>query len=140
MVRPETELDEANRLFYEALEALDLDLMDRVWSHEDPVRCIHPGWDVLEGWQVIRHSFSQIFSGTSWMRVTPTSVFLSDFGSVGLVVCSENITTTHGGGVGVAVAQATNLFRKEAGLWKLILHHASLAPPPTSFAAGPPSS
>jgi ketosteroid isomerase-like protein len=132
MPSAEAELDEANRRFYEALESLDLDLMDRVWSHTDPVRCIHPGWDVLEGWAAIRRSFAQIFAGTSWLRVTPTSVLLADYGSVGLVVCSENITTKEGSGVGVAVAQATNLFTREAGLWKLLLHHASLSPAPPS--------
>jgi ketosteroid isomerase-like protein len=123
-----TALEDANGLFYHALENLDLGLMDRVWSREAWVRCVHPGWDALVGWDAIRKSWEQIFTNTRWMRVTPTAVGAVDFGDVGLVFCSENITATQGGDVGGTSAQATNIFRKEAGLWKLVLHHASVAP------------
>jgi ketosteroid isomerase-like protein len=125
-------LRERNALFYRALEELNLELMGSVWSRGAGIRCIHPGWDVLEGWPDIRDSFAQIFAGTAWLRVTPTQVGVLDFGAIGLVSCSENITTTHDGNVGVAVAQATNLFHSEGGEWKLVLHHASLAPVPVT--------
>jgi ketosteroid isomerase-like protein len=123
-----TPLENANGLFYHALETLDLGLMESVWSRETWVRCIHPGWDALVGWEAIRQSWEQIFTNTRWLRVTPTAVGAVDFGDVGLVVCAENITTTQDGDVGGASAQATNVFLKESGLWKLVLHHASLAP------------
>ena len=122
------DLREANELFYRALETLDLAAMDRVWSHEPEVRCIHPGSEALVGWDSVRNAWQQIFANTRWMRVQPTDVRMQVIGEVGLVACAENITATNDDDVGVAVAQATNVFRHTADGWRMILHHASPAP------------
>jgi ketosteroid isomerase-like protein len=47
---------------------------------------------------------------------------------VAVVTCSENITAQSEEDVGMAVAQATNLFRKTPEGWRLFHHHASPAP------------
>ena len=122
------ELRAANERFYRALEELDLAEMDQLWLHEPWVRCIHPGWDVLVGWERVRESLEQIFAGTGWMRVTPTECNVHVFGDVGMVACAENITASRDSDVGVAVAQATNLFRRTPEGWRMIHHHASPAP------------
>jgi ketosteroid isomerase-like protein len=121
-------LREANGAFYRAVEELNLAAMDRVWLHEGWVRCIHPGWDLLVGWERVRQSWEQIFSDTHWMRVTPTGIDVQVLGDVGLVGCAENITATSDGDVGVAVAQATNLFLRTGEGWRLMHHHSSPAP------------
>jgi ketosteroid isomerase-like protein len=122
------ELRDCNERFYRALETLDLEAMERVWLHEPYVRCIHPGWDVLVGWNAVRESWQRIFEDTPWIRVTATQVGIEIFGDVALVGCAENITTGNDGDVGVAVAQATNLFKKTPDGWRLFHHHASSAP------------
>jgi hypothetical protein len=121
-------LREANDRFYRALETLDIQAMEALWLHEGWVRCIHAGWDVLVGWEAVRRSWEQIFAGTRWMRVTPTAVDIALFGDVGLVACTENITAASDGDVGLAVAQATNLFKKTGNVWRMIHHHASPSP------------
>ena len=122
------ELRAVNERFYKALEELDLEQMQRLWLHEPWVRCIHPGWDVLVGWEQVRESLEQIFASTGWMRVTPTECNIHVFGDVGMVACAENITASRDSDVGVAVAQATNLFRRTAEGWRMFHHHASPAP------------
>ena len=102
--------------------------MQRLWLHEPWVRCIHPGWDVLVGWEQVRESLEQIFASTGWMRVTPTECNIHVFGDVGMVACAENITASRDSDVGVAVAQATNLFRRTPEGWRMFHHHASPAP------------
>src|SRR5713226_4734317 len=98
------ELRAVNERFYKALEELDLEQMERLWLHEPWVRCIHPGWDVLVGWERVRESLEQIFASTGWMRVTPTECNIHVFGDVGMVACAENITASRDSDVGVGVA------------------------------------
>jgi SnoaL-like domain len=52
----QAELIEANARFYRAFESFDLGQMEQVWSHADHVRCIHPGWALLAGWDAVRES------------------------------------------------------------------------------------
>ena len=117
-----------NERFYRALDALDLQAMDELWLHEPWVRCVHPGWDVLVGWDLVRQSWQQIFESTNWMRVTATGVEVIAFGDVGLVSCSENITAKNEGDVGLAVARATNIYLRQGEGWRIFHHHASPAP------------
>jgi len=121
-------LREINERFYQALERLDLEAMEAIWLHEGWVRCIHPGRDALIGWSSIRRSWEQIFGGTGWIRVTTTDVEVVSMGSHGLVTCAENISAQSHDQIGVAVAQATNVYRKTADGWRMIHHHASPAP------------
>ena len=118
----------ANDSFYRALEALDLEAMSRIWLHSEWVRCTHPGWEVVVGWDAVRESWESIFANTRWIRVTPTALGLQVLGDVAIVGCSENITATQGDQIGVAVAQATNLFLNTPEGWRLVHHHASPAP------------
>jgi ketosteroid isomerase-like protein len=118
----------ANAAFYHALEARDIDLMDRLWLHEGWVRCVHPGWDAVSGWAAVRASFKEIFAAPRWFRVTATSIDVLVFGDIGVIACVENITTHNDGDLGMTAAQATNIFRLTAGGWRMMHHHASPAP------------
>jgi hypothetical protein len=118
----------ANDAFYASVSQLDLGLMEEVWLHEEWVRCIHPGWDVLVGWRKVKESFSHIFRDTAWIRVIPTAVTARVMGPIGIVSCAENITSDNDGEVGVGMAQATNVFQQTPNGWKLIVHHSSPAP------------
>lgn len=118
----------ANATFYESLESFDLGRMKSIWYRGEGVRCIHPGWEAIDGYDAVIESWDQVFRNTGWMRVTPTSVSTWRLGDLGLVYCAENITAKHDEEVGVAVTMATNIFRQTAEGWRLILHHASPAP------------
>jgi len=123
-----SELLGANNRFYESLESFDLGKMKSVWFRGEGVRCIHPGWDAINGYDAVIESWDQVFRNTGWMRVTPTDVSTWRLGELGLVYCSENITAKHDDEVGVAVTMATNVFRQTDEGWRMILHHASPAP------------
>lgn len=123
-----TELLGANNRFYESLENFDLGKMKSLWFRGEGVRCIHPGWDAINGYEAVIESWDQVFRNTGWMRVTPTDVSTWRLGELGLVYCSENITAKHDDEIGVAVTMATNVFRQTDEGWRMILHHASPAP------------
>jgi len=122
------ELLGANASFYESLEKFDLVAMRSLWYRGDGVRCIHPGWEAINGYEAIIESWDQVFRNTGWMRVTPTDVSTWRLGELGLVYCAENITAKHEDEVGVAVTMATNVFRQTENGWRMVLHHASPAP------------
>jgi ketosteroid isomerase-like protein len=122
------ELLAANDAFYAALTRCNLKEMEAVWLHEPWVRCVHPGWDVLVGWDAIRASFQRIFDHSRFFEVVATEVSARAMGEIGIVTCSENITSSEDGDVGVGAAQATNLYRRTPDGWRMIVHHSSPAP------------
>lgn len=148
---PEQAVREANRRFYQAFAALDLERMDEVWLHEDWVECVHPGWDLLLGWEEVRESWARIFSSTQRMKVELSSVWVRVEGDVAWVACTEHVTSTFERGFDQALVQATNIFvrrpiaenapteaemgRPSAGArqparyrWHMVAHHASPLP------------
>jgi ketosteroid isomerase-like protein len=69
-----TEIEQANARFYQAFETLDLARMDLLWAHAEHVKCVHPGWPILDGWEAVRSSWETIFENTAEMRFTLSDV------------------------------------------------------------------
>ena len=124
------DVEDANNAFYRAFEALDLAAMDDVWAHAAHVRCVHPGWPLLLGWEAVRASWQAIFANTEEMRFTLTDVHATTVGDFAWVTCTENILSETDGRVGVTSILATNLFERDGAAWRMVHHHAShvLAP------------
>lgn len=116
---------DANTRFYRAFETLDLGEMDAVWAHDDGVRCVHPGWPLLMGWDAVRASWEAIFKNTVEMRFTISDVHVAADGDVAWVSCTENILSRVRGQVAVTSVLATNVFVRRADGWRLVHHHAS---------------
>jgi ketosteroid isomerase-like protein len=116
---------EANARFYRAFEALDIDEMDRVWAHGRHVKCVHPGWPLLVGWEAVRESWATIFTNTAEMRFTLSNVSAGGGDELAWVTCTENILSEVNGRVSVTAILATNLFERDGGEWRMIHHHAS---------------
>ena len=63
------EIEEANARFYRAFEGLDLQEMEAVWARGEHVKCIHPGWGLLTGWDAVRASWETIFKNTVEIQI-----------------------------------------------------------------------
>jgi ketosteroid isomerase-like protein len=108
-----------NEAFYAAFRAQDLVAMDILWSRVASVLCVHPGWEPLEGREVVLRSWQAIFeNGVPEVRVRDARVAL--YGDVACVVCLEEVS--EGGREGVM--SATNVFVREEGGWRVVHHHA----------------
>lgn len=121
-------VEQANAAFYRALESSVIERMDDVWTHEDWVRCVHPGWDMLTGWGRVRESWVMIFEGGQKMRASPSEVWVWISGDFAWVTCTENITVFNAASFDSAQAAATNLFVRREGRWLMAHHHASPIP------------
>ena len=130
MSNPEdTAVSAANLGFYRALEARDLSAMDMVWAHAESASCVHPGWHRLDGWSEIRRSFDNIFTNSRPWTVSCRDVRVSVEGELAWVTCVELIIPFGGDeDEDAARMQATNLFLRVDGEWKMIHHHASASP------------
>ena len=118
-------ITQANAGFYRAFEALDLHAMDEVWAHGEHVKCVHPGWPLLTGWDAVRASWETIFANTQEMRFTLTDVRVMETHELAWVTCTEYILSETDGRVGVTSILATNVFERDGDAWRMVHHHAS---------------
>jgi ketosteroid isomerase-like protein len=123
-VPPIADLDDvlrANRNFYDAFEARDIDAMSDVWEHSDRVLCTHPGWARLEGWGSVSASFYALFDGPSPIQFILTGERAEVVADTAWVSVDENILGEDAG----ATAAGLNVFVRDDGGWRMVVHHSS---------------
>jgi len=125
------EIAKANERFYRAFESLDIKEMEKVWAKEAPIQCSHPGWRILRGWEAVMESWQRIFENTAAMKFILTDVSIEVRGELAWVTLYENLSSSVEGQNVSATILTTNIFRKGADGWRMILHHgSSVAQPP----------
>jgi ketosteroid isomerase-like protein len=120
-----TEIEETNARFYRAVESRDLGAMEAVWLHADYVRCVHPGWGLLSGWDSVRQSWAAIFKDSRELRFTLTDVQIQVEGGLAWVTGTENILSQSQGNISVTAVLASNVYERRGTRWRMVLHHAS---------------
>lgn len=117
--------------FYLALDHMfkgDIALMKEVWSHADDIVYMGPDGKTLVGWEPIDKLWDYQASLKLGGKVVPADM---------KITIGSNLAVTHNLEVGenevdgetqkVSI-RVTNVFRKEAGKWKMIGHHTDLLP------------
>ena len=136
LLTDEEEVLAANRAFYAALHSLDISQMAQVWLHEDWVKCLHPGWELLMGWDEVQGSWEEIFRSTQQLLVSVSRPLVHVAGDVAWICCLENVTTANQSDISSALVEATNIFQRRQGRWFLVHHHTTpLAQPPPDATA-----
>ena len=104
-----------------------MDRMEACWRHDDEVRCIHPGWDVMSGWPQVSRSWVAIFANSAYIQFFLTDVRVHVDADTAWVTCAENILSGGAGGPDMEDAKvlATNVFHRDGGRWRMVLHHGS---------------
>jgi uncharacterized protein (TIGR02246 family) len=119
---------DANENFYRAVSAGDLAAMDDLWFPAEWTECVHAGWTSLRGWDAVRDSWRMLFEGETRVAVSITDVRVRILGDVAWVSCLERNATADAEQIHTSLAQATNLFVKHDGRWRMVVHHASPVP------------
>ena len=115
----------ANQHFYSAFESMTMSSMVAIWAKRAEDCCIHPGWEILNGWPEIRESWRAIFANTNFMRIELDELSAEVMGPVGRVICVENIFTIIDSQTIHSRVASTNLFLQINDSWKLVLHQGS---------------
>ena len=116
---------EANQSFYDAFNKSDIELMIGIWLNDSASQCIHPGWDVLTGFENIMISWQKIFSSAHDLEIKLSHVDVTTSENLAWITCQENLFSIVSSGVQLSKVHSTNLFKMVNGEWKMILHHAS---------------
>ncbi|CCQ64297.1 nuclear transport factor 2 family protein [Crocosphaera watsonii] len=121
----QSQLTAINEAFYRSFEKRDIKTMSQVWWQGSSCTCIHPGGNVLKGWDVIRNSWETIFKNTDYLEID-TEIINIDMGQeIAYIVLIEKVTQINQGRRLEAQSMATNSFRKMAQKWYLLHHHGS---------------
>ena len=114
---------DAEAAFYDAIEHGNLEQLMLVWAEDEEIVCVHPGGPRLTGYAAIRDVWRRIFEGGVKFRIR-----LADGTAVHTVI--EHVSVRDDESQRAPVV-ATNVFVRGALGWRLVLHHASPAPPET---------
>ena len=119
-------LIEANKHFYEAFETLKPIEMQKVWARASYVKCMHPGWRILTGYDQVMESWQMIFQGASQMKFHLKDVDAKIIGRIGIVTLFEELTSINYSSEVVyrTTVAATNIFEFFDDGWLMVHHQA----------------
>ena len=118
--------------FYDALAAIfegNPNPMQQVWSHADDVAYLGPGGGYLVGWERVFGDLKAQAGLKLGGTVRPEDIHITvgrDIAAVHNYEIGENVDPE--GKPQTVSLRATNLFRKENGVWKMIGHQTDLLP------------
>jgi len=126
LTRELTRVEEVNLAFYEAFHRRDVERMGRVWSRSPYARCIHPGWEPVVGWPIIRQSWVEIFESMRSIEFELESVHVEvvDRSAWINLIAHASVTTEDDETFQTSVI-ATTMFEKQDDEWLIVLHHSS---------------
>lgn len=114
--------EQAEEAFYLAFQQSDIEMMMSVWSKDKDTSCIHPGGPRLEGLDIIRESWEQIFSHEQGIQfdIKQKRVLLGKDIAIHHVIEAISVKDELQSEI-----IATNVYHKTQNGWHMILHHAS---------------
>jgi ketosteroid isomerase-like protein len=107
----------SNDAFYAAFARRDMAAMTDVWAEDDNISVIHPGWEPIFGQEAVLESWQAIIGGDASPEISCRSPRAAVRGTVGIVVCFEEIQGSF--------LIATNVFVKDDGRWRMTHHQAA---------------
>ncbi|MBG7619195.1 nuclear transport factor 2 family protein [Herbaspirillum sp. AP02] len=125
--------DEIEAAYYDALARADLEALMELWADDEEIVCIHPGAQRLVGHADIRAMWEDILSNGG-LHIRPRQLHASQNMMTSVHSVVEEID--HGGeGPPDVHVIATNVYLKTALGWRMVMHHASVAPGPAPVEA-----
>jgi ketosteroid isomerase-like protein len=114
----------AEAAFYAAFEARSLDAMMSVWSKRDSIACIHPLAAPLNGRAAVAAGWRGLFEAAGKFRVQIETAHEMREAEQVVRIVREYLIIGEESEPRPPIL-ATNLYRKEADGWRMVLHHAS---------------
>lgn len=119
--------DDVEHAFYDAIARADLESLMALWADDDEISCVHPGAPRLQGHAAIRESWELIFERGP-VHIRPRHLHVSQNMSSAVHSLIEEVKTPDDPDWQQAHIVATNVYLKTPQGWRMVVHHASIAP------------
>ena len=126
----EDEVRKASKQFYAALNDMangDARPMSDIWSHESVVTAMHPIGGRQVGWDEVRESFQQVAQIASEGQIVLDDQMLQVTDDMAYESGSERGQAKFAGQQVDLDHRVTNIYRREAGIWKIVHHHTDVS-------------
>lgn len=130
-VSGENEARAASERFYTALNRMlsgDAGQVAATWHQDDAVTAMHPIGGMTIGWTDVEDSFIQFAQLASGGRIDLIDQHIQVYGDLAYEIGIERGQFTLGGHPVTVDHRVTNVYRREAGTWKIVHHHADISP------------
>jgi ketosteroid isomerase-like protein len=127
----ESDVRKASDQFYAALNRMikgDAGSLSEIWSHGATVTTMHPIGGRQVGWDNVLESFQQVAGIASAGQVKLEDQIIQITGDLAYELGVERGQATIAGQQVTLDHRVTNVYRREAGSWKIVHHHTDLSP------------
>jgi ketosteroid isomerase-like protein len=127
----EDDVRQASDRFYGALNRMlngDAGPLGEVWSHGSDVTTLHPIGGRQVGWEQVGPVWEQVAHICSGGQVRLDDQLLRTGGDLAYEVGTERGQATMAGQTLTFEHRVTNVYRREAGGWKIVHHHTDVSP------------
>lgn len=130
MTQPYATPQEAEDAFYDALEAGDLEQVLSVWADSDEICCVLPNSPLIQGRAGVKEVFSRVFSRGRGVSLSINHLHWIETGDIAIHLVEELVQGAPANAPQPAPFYASNIFRREADGWRLLLHQNAPTPQP----------
>jgi ketosteroid isomerase-like protein len=127
----EDEVRKASAQFYAALNHMlagDAAPLADIWSHSAAVTTLHPIGGREVGWDKVGGTWQQVAKAFSGGQVKLSDQLIQVAGDMAYEVGTEQGQATLGGEQLSIKHRVTNIYRREAGGWRIVHHHSDVSP------------
>jgi len=117
----------ANRQLAAAIEARDINAMDKMWAHENYVSFIGPlSTTVVVGWDSVRQAWQMRFGQFDRVTISMDKPHVRINGQAAWAVGMEKVELLRKDGKTISFKTfVTNVFENKRGQWLLVAHQAT---------------
>jgi len=131
MSSQEEEVREASKRFYGGLNRMangDAASLAGIWSQGADATTMHPIGGREVGWGKVQESFQQVAKVASGGRIRLDDQIIRVTGDLAYELGVERGALKLAGQEAAIDGRVTNIYRREAGKWKIVHHHTDISP------------
>jgi ketosteroid isomerase-like protein len=121
---------EAEDAFYDALEECNLEKMLSVWADTDDISCLLPMYPLIQGREGIKEVFSHLLAQGRGVELSVTHLGWIQTDEIAIHHVEEIIQKVPVDTEPPPPFYGTNIYRKDAFGWHMIVHQNAPTPPP----------